>query len=340
MDIYSTMYLNGVVDNLKRPATFLMTMFFSMISVATEEEIKFDVASGKRRISPFVSPLREGKLVESLGYTTNTFKPAYVKDKRVIDPNKPLKRLIGEQIGGNLAPVNREQAIVVNEVQDQTQMLTRRQEVMASEALRTGKVTVTGDGFDTVVVDFGRNANHTITLASGSKWGETGVSPHQNIEDWALTVLQNSGAEISDVVMGIGAFREYKQDQAVKDALDLRRASGDAELESLVKPIQGAKYQGRVGGFNIWTYSDWYVDPATDTETAIFPTNGVLLASPQVEGVRHYGAIRDPEAGYQAREIFTKSWITKDPAQRLIMSQSAPLTVPYRPDATLYATVK
>ena len=39
------------------------------------------------------------KRVESLGYTTKTFKPAYIKDKRVFDPELPLKRAVGERIG-------------------------------------------------------------------------------------------------------------------------------------------------------------------------------------------------------------------------------------------------
>lgn len=50
----------------------------------------------------FVSPLVEGKLVESRKYQTNTFKPAYIKDKRAPDLRKPIRRQIGERIGGNI----------------------------------------------------------------------------------------------------------------------------------------------------------------------------------------------------------------------------------------------
>ena len=338
MDIYSTAYLNGLVDNLKRPQAFLLNRFFPMVVQSEAEEIKFDVAEGKRRISPFVSPLVQGKLVESLGYKTSTFKPAYVKDKRVIDPNKPLKRAAGEAIGGVLSAANREQAILTMEVADQTEMLTRRLEVMAAEALRTGKVTVSGEGYDTVVVDFGRNPTHTETLGSGSKWGETNVDPLEDIEDRALVVLKNSGAQVTDVIMGVDAWRQFRAADKVKDQLDVRRMGTANSVDGVIAPVPGAVYQGRIGQYNFWTYSDWYIDDSGN-EVALWPSDGVLLASEQVEGARHFGAIRDPKAGYQAREIFTKSWITEDPAVRYLMAQSAPLVVPYRPDATYFMDV-
>ena len=41
----------------------------------------------------FVSPVVAGRIVESQGFTTNTFKPAYIKDKRAFNVDRPLKRV-------------------------------------------------------------------------------------------------------------------------------------------------------------------------------------------------------------------------------------------------------
>jgi hypothetical protein len=41
--------------------------------------VAIDVDVGLRRMAPFVSPLVEGKMVESRKYQTNTFKPATSK---------------------------------------------------------------------------------------------------------------------------------------------------------------------------------------------------------------------------------------------------------------------
>lgn len=340
MDIYNTAVLQAVVDSLKRPQTFLLDTFFPMVSQATEEEIKFDVEDGKRRIAPFVSPLIQGKLVESLGYQTKTFKPAYVKDKRVIDPDKPLRRMIGEQIGGNMTPQNREQAVIARELQDQTDMLQRRFEVMASEALREGQVTVSGEGYDTVVVDFGRDANLEITLTSTDRWGESGINPHEDLEDWALLVQQTEGAMVTDIVMDPLSFKLARANADFRELLDNRRIEAGQLSSAIVDGTNTGQLKGFIGNWRIWVYQDWYIDDA-GAEQQMMPDHTVLMVGrQQLLGTRHFGAIRDAELGYQAREFAPKSWIEKDPAVRYLLTQSAPLVVPYRPNAVLRATVR
>ena len=335
---FTTSFLSRAVASLKRPQTGLLTLFFPFVETSDTEEIKFDTEDGKRRISPFVSPIVAGKLVEGMGRKTSTFKPAYVKDKRVLKPGDAFKRMAGERIGGDMTPENRRLATLKKEMTDQTEMLTRRQEVMASEVLRTGKVTVTGDGYPTVVVDFGRNANHTITLGTGVKWSDSGISPLGNIEDWSLTVLQNSGAVVTDVVMDTKAYRLFKADPAVKDAIDKTLGAPDSVMLTSMAKL-GLSYKGAIDNVWFWVYSDWYVDPATGNEVAMIPDNTVMLGSRDMDGVRHFGAIHDEEAGLQAMEYFTKSWVEKDPSLRILLMQSAPLVVPYRPDASFCATV-
>lgn len=339
MDIYSTQALNRLVQSLKRPQTALLTTFFGTVETSETEQILFDVENKKRRIAPFVSPLREGKLVEDEGYVTKSFTPAYTKDKRVHDPNKALKRAAGETIGGSMAPIDRHQANLARSTADQLDMLNRRKEVMASEALRTGKVTVTGDGYPTVVVDFGRNAAHTVALTGANRWGQAGIKPLENIEDWTGTVLQNSGAVIRDVVMDVKAWRLFRADADVQKFLDTRPLSSSTDsIVALQFAKLGLSYKGQVGEVRFWVYQDWYVDEA-GVEQPMIPDFTVILASPDVDGVQHHGAIRDEDAGLQALEYFSKSWVVPDPSKRILLMQSAPLVVPYRPDATFCATV-
>src|SRR5262245_5978299 len=105
--LYDTSVLVGVVRNLIGVPQFLLDRYFPTIQTETSEEIHFDVEEYRRRIAPFVSPLVEGQIVESLGYTTNIFKPAYIKDKRVVDMNRPFKRSINERVGGDQSPAER-----------------------------------------------------------------------------------------------------------------------------------------------------------------------------------------------------------------------------------------
>lgn len=339
MDIFATKFLNGVVDSLIRPPAFLLNMFFPLVVNSEQEEIVFDVQQGKRRIAPFVHPLREGKLVEGLGYQTNIFKPAYIKDKRNLDPNKALKRKAGEQIGGGLSNMDRSRANIVVETSDQLDMLTRRLEVMAAEVLLTGQCIIEGDGFPAVALDFGREADHTVELTGGEAWGETGVKPLDDLEDWSLLVAQNSGATVTDAVFTPTSWRLFRSNKDAQKAIDTTLG----QLSNFQLPmasLEGLEFKGTIGGKRLWVYAGWYVDPATEDETAIIPDGSVLLVAQQgLMGTRHFGAIRDEEANLQAREFFTKSWLVQDPPTRYLMMQSAPLVVPYRPNASLAATV-
>lgn len=337
MDLFSTNVLAAAVGSLITPQTFLLDNFFPTIQTEQSEEIHFDIDTGKRRVAPFVSPVVAGQVVASRGFHTATFKPAYIKDKRVFDVNRPFKRAMGEQIGGALSPDNRLRAMLATELEDQIGMVTRRMELMAAQAMRTGKVIVTGDQYPTVEVDFQRDAALTVALTTTARWGESGVKPLDNLQTWSLLVTQKSGARPRTVVMDVEAWKLFAADADVQKQLD--RFRGNATLEP-VKTGAGGSYMGSVGDFDIYVYADWYVDPADGQEKPILPAYTVLLTSQEVQGTRAFGAIRDEAAGFQAVPYFAKSWVSEDPAVRYLLMQSAPLTVPYRVNASMGVTVR
>lgn len=337
MDLFSTNVLAAAVGSLITPQTFLLDNFFPTIQTEQSEEIHFDIDTGKRRIAPFVSPVVAGQVVASRGFHTATFKPAYIKDKRVFDANRPFKRAMGEQIGGSLSPDNRLRAMLANELEDQIAMVTRRMELMAAQAMRTGKVIVTGDQYPTVEVDFQRDAALTVALTTTARWGEAGIKPLDNLQTWSLLVTQKSGARPRTVVMDVEAWKLFAADTDVQKQLD--RFRGNATLEP-VKTGAGGSYMGSVGDFDIYVDADWYVDPADGQEKPILPAYTVILTSQEVQGTRAFGAIRDEAAGFQAVPYFAKSWVNEDPAVRYLLMQSAPLTVPYRVNASMGVTVR
>ena len=337
-DLFSTDVLNRVVASLLGDSQFLLDRYFGTTQTETSEEIHFDVMDGKRRISPFVSPLVEGQIVSTLGFKTATLKPAYIKDKRVFDMNRPLKRSPGEPIGGNLAPADRQRALVARDMQDQLSMLNRRLEVMAGEVLTTGKSTISGDKYATVVLDFGRAAGNTITASV--LWSVTTSMPMDDLQDWSQLMLQATGVQATDVIMTTDVWKVFRNNASIKDRLNLQRVSQSMpSLDQSAQIQEGGVYMGTVDQFNIFVYAGWYVDPADGVEKPIIPLKTVILTAPQLEGVRAYGAIRDEAAGLQAVQYFVKSWTEEDPSVRFLMLQSAPLVFPTRPNASFKATV-
>lgn len=341
MDIYSTQVLAKVVERLHTPPSFLLDTFFPNVQTSDKEEIFFDVTDSKPRISPFVSPLLPGKVVDSGGYQTQSFKPAYVKDKRRFDANIPYKRMAGEIIGGSLSPAQRYERALATHLKDQLDNLTRREEVMAAEILRTGKVIVSGDGYPAQTVDFGRDAELTKALSGSATWDSSGVNPVDDLEDWAITLQDKSGVVAKTVVMDPQAWKIFRSNTTVQKYLDIRRGTNNTiNIDpQIISENEKARYAGSIGDFAIWVYNDTYVDDKGAT-CKLLPEKTVILGSREgLEGTRCYGAIHDEKANWTAQRYFTKSWIEEDPSVRWLLLQSAPLVVPYRPNASMCVTV-
>ena len=189
-----------VVPTLKRAQSFLLDKFFPNIVTSDTEEVAIDVEIGLRRLAPFVSPMVEGKLVESRRVQTNAFKPAYIKDRRSPDLRRPIRRMIGERLAGVMTAAEREMANLEFEMTDQVDMLTRRLEWMAAQVLTNGTVTIKGDGYPTCLVDFGRNANLTFAKTGTATWVAANVvagnaSPTFDIEYAQRLMLKISGLD-------------------------------------------------------------------------------------------------------------------------------------------------
>lgn len=338
-DIYSTAFLNRVVDDLAPTPTVFLDLFFPEVLTHDTEEVYFDKVTDKPRLTPFVHPLHEGKVIDSAGYITKSVKPAYLKDLRVHNPQKALKRRAGEALTGSLTPAQRQQANIVADLADQSRMFTRRLEVMAIEAIRDGKATIIGEGFN-AQVDFGRDASLTETLVSGDKWDATTAPdiPTQ-LEEWSQEIADFDGS-VEAVIMDVKAWNLMRKNPYVEKLLDIRRGIADTSLviEPQMAIRAGVQYKGMVGNFPIWVYTGSYIDPADGQTKKYMTDNTVVLAGRRVEGVRHFGAIMDVDV-LVARERYAQSWTERNPSRRMMMMESAPLLVPYRPNSSKKITV-
>lgn len=341
MTPFTTAALVQVVPNLKRSQKFLLDRFFPNIVESQTEEVDIDVDVGKRRLAPFCSPKVEGKLVESRTYQTNRFKPAYIKDKRAPDLMKPVRRQIGERIGGgDLTPQQRQAVNIAFEMEDQVDMVDRRLEWMAAQALTTGTVTVKGEGFPETVINYGRAPSLTLTLAGAAKWGQPGVSPSSDIEKWAHEMLKQSGGVGTDLVFTATSWTHFKNDETVKTTIWYPGNGGSGNTINVGAQIErGAVYKGRWGNYDLWVYNDWYVDPTDEVEKPMVVDGTVIMSGADLMGTRAFGLIVDPAFNYGPLAYAPKMWLNQDPAQLYLMMQSAPLVIPSRVNASFSARV-
>ena len=183
-------------------------------------------------------------------------------------------------------------------------------------------------------MDFGRTAGLTKALSGGARWGQSGVKPLDDIETWA----GQAESPISDIVMDSKAWALFRKSDDVKDSLDTRRGSR-TELETGPDNGRNFSYKGRLGAdMDLWVYNGVYVDDQGATKKYL-PDFSVVMGSPAIEGHRAFGAILSPSAGYQAMERFPRHFISQDPEVEYVETQSAPLIIPGRPDASVAINV-
>lgn len=345
---FSTIDLIQVVPTLKRSQKFLLDKFFPNIKMSDTEYVAIDIDVGLRRMSPFVSPLVQGKLVEQRRYQTNTYKPAYIKDKRAPDLRKPVMRQIGERIGGgDLSGAEREMANIAFEMADQIDMLDRRLEWMAAQTLATGTLTVTGEGFPTELINYGRDASLTVALTGDNQWGVKAnfdaagkdPVPTTSIETWQHQIMKLSGGVATDIVFTTSAWLAFINAVGVVGAIYYPKLGESGNVVNNGPQIaRGAQYKGRWGQYDLWLYNDWFIDDNGD-EQPMLVDGTVLMCGADLMGTRAFGQILDPNFNYAALPYAPKTWVENDPAQRILLMQSSPLVIPSRVNASFAATV-
>ena len=346
--LYGTTALIAVVTSLIRPPSFLIDTFFPTVTTFETQEVTIDIEVRRRRVAAFSAPMTEGKVVTEQGFETDTFQPAYTKELTPLKPLQSFNRAAGEVIGGGaLTPLQRDQLRVAGTLADHVDAITRRKELMAVEALVKGQVTVKGEGYKTKVVKFRRNPALQFVNLGNDKWDGSDADPLSDLQRWVATVHRIEGAVITHIVMDSDAWDACWKAETFKAAMETRHFAVNTSMDPssgaiMIGPqvaADGVLYKGMIGALKIYVYSEWYEDPDTHETRPYLESGTVIGASIQIEGAQLQGAILDIDAGLRALEYFPKSWVIPNPSARMMLTQSAPLVVPKRSNASFGAKV-
>lgn len=339
IDMYNTRSMLAALEEMDKPKTFLRDTFFRNVKNFETEKIDIDIVKGKRRVAVYVSPNAEAHVSERAGYTTNTYEAPYIKEMRIIKPIDTLQRGAGENIYAAMSPEARARKILADDLVDMNDMITRAEEIQASQALFSGAVTVkNGD-----TISFGVDATHMLTLASTAKWDDgsfTLALLMAQLRAWQTLIRQDSGLPADMLIMGKDAankFITYVQAATNNPApagiiMDRGRMQ---PLPTDIKGIAPVAYLTEIG-CQVVTYDELYWDGSANQP--VVPTKKVCMISSQARMDRLYGVIQDME-GLYAVDRFAKSWVSNNPSVRYVEMDSAPLLVPHQVNGFLTATV-
>jgi hypothetical protein len=341
LNINDTATLNRVQGQLPVIPSYWLGSHFPQEQTFETEHIDFETVESDLRIAPYVNPLVEGKVMKDLGSKIARFNPAYVKPKHVINPSRTLKRKAGEAYNGSMSLEQRKMAIITENLKLEKDMVFRRLEVMATEAIIHGRVTVTGEDYEAVVVDFGRDAGNTVVLSGAARWNQTGSTIKENIESEMAKVQILTGFAPTRITMSPDVWNIFRKDADIKEDLNTDFAGRVATLDRSVGNGMPVQFKGWLSStLEVYVNSGTYKNDAGQV-IQLQPAGTVVLSSPEgVKGVRCFGAIMDLSS-LVATSMFARiiDNSKSDPSIMETLTQCAPLMVPSNPNATLYMKV-
>ena len=312
----------------------------------TTEKVTMDIERSGEDVAIVLTDLSVGPRVNSkTKYTNKEFTPPVYDEEGVLNSFDLIKRMPGDdpfQDPRFMANATREAFGIFRKLEAK---IRRAIEVMASQVLSTGELTLTNqDGDALFTMDFFPKSSHLVNV--GTDWDDPSPDMLGDIRSIADVIWQDGKHVPVDLVFGKSALEAFIADSEVqkyfnRDALPL------GQIVMPERRGRGAVFHGRIGigqyQFNIWSYSSFYTHPQTGNATPYVSAWDVLVLS---EGARldlTFGAIPrivapDPRVSQflppritnseGGMDLTTNAWISSDGRNLHVSAGTRPLTIP------------
>jgi hypothetical protein len=336
VNLYDPRTLQRVFNEIKPAFSFLRDTFFGGRETSVTEIVDVDYVKGKRRLARYSSAKNlAGKEVRRDGYITKTFKPALVNPKRTITGDTIKQRMAGDHIYSGKSDEERAMEILAKDLDELDQHVTRRGEQQVAELMITGKVTMKDDDIDeTLDYEF---MNKEV-LSGTDVWTDAASDPIAELRQRKAAIRQKSGIVPNIVVFSEEAYEAFIKNANVLKAMENRRITRG---EIIPRPISPAvDYVGTLTelGLELYVYTEWYVDPVTDTEKAMIPAGYYLMGNSNSDSYINHGAITfiDPQSRqwvtHVAERVPRRIVNEKDSIEEIVLL-SRPIPVPENIDS-------
>lgn len=347
-------FLTGAINEVKPTASFMTSLFFPQRRTVPTEVIEMSYLDGDRKLAPFVAV--NGEAVSVAG-RTHRFANVMAPNIRIKRPMEAYQFLIRRQPGtpvfvGSADVLASYRQALADDVQIMADLIQNRLEWMCSEMAVKAKLTYSvseGDNFEVTIPRAAALGGNTgVALTTTNRWGYSfsGASFTEGTTSdpaydfgQAKFQLSKHGVVPTIAVMGRRAAQAFMSHSKVRELMDYARlTAGTLTLQNQFI-AQGAIPYGTFCGIQVWEYSRTYINDA-GSEVPFLGDDMVIFlsAEAQANNVIYYGAIPDHDAvegGLLQTEIFSKSWMEKDPSIRVQLAHTRPLPCPRRPN-TVY----
>ena len=351
MDIYNTRYLLAAIKETTAPTTFLRDRYFPTnptTDIFATSEVLVEYKDGNRKAAPFVAPRKGGVTILRDGAHMERYTPPYIAPRRMLTIDDITKRGFGEALMTNLTPEERAKVMIVGDMVELDEMITRREEAMAAEVLFTNgcimKHYADDNGtYEELSVRYYDGADNQAQYTPAVKWNAEGANILDDIYAMAQ-ILAKKGLPAADLIVGPDVASVIINDVKIQKLLDIRNYNlGD------VDPTEGINGVSRLCVLNVYgkkisvfCYESTYENEAGE-DVSFVPAGQIVLTAPAA-GRTLYGAITQidqPGGGFvtYAEKRVPKYISDENTNTRKIGVSSSPLCVPNHKNAWICATV-
>lgn len=345
ISLLEPMVLNGVVQKFTAPQNLALLPNVPSSPSNAPDYVTWDVLKGSRQLAGFNLPGAEAQTVDQLGRTQESAQLAYIRLKKVFQPQ--LMHWLREP--GQIAATNAE-AMVLRELQDLSQRIDLVQEQLLWNALR-GTSTITYPDGSSATVNYGFPSSHIVTPAVN--WQN--ATPENIINDlvaWKRLVQTHGRVKPTTAYCSILTIQDIFNSFAANGTAVV--TVGTPTNTQAVAPMGGMlsdrmkdQYytNGILPGFagldwipveEVYTNSTGYltrfVGDGTSNNAEVFLGNFTEQRPFEVK----LGKSADDSAPEGMYGKFTKTWKQEDPSARIVLMELHFLPVVYRPEQFIY----
>lgn len=356
LSFYSTSTLVSAVDQMTKPKSFLRDRYFPCnpaVDIFNTEYVLIEIKNGSKKLAPFVTPLKGGVLMKRDAVRMEQFVPPTVAPARVLSVDDLKKRGFGEALYANLTPEQRAQQLTLMDISDLNDMITRREEKVASDILFTNKCImkhITDDPTKTedCELDFTNDGDNKALYTPSTNWTEDTPFSAIELDIYAMVrQLTSRGLPASDMLLGLEAALVLKNNKEFVKRLDIEHL--DAGALKATEGVNGATLLGSIvvmgHKLNLFTYDEEYEDDETGELKQYIPTRSICITAPAA-GHSCYGStiLLEGAAGEEEPVNYAAARVPQYLANRKsgireVVVHSHPLLLPHNVDPWVFAEV-
>ena len=348
-NFYDTHNLLAAVQQLTPPTTFLRDRYFPSGDgdLFSTTDVMVEYRDGSKRVAPFVAPRKGGVTILRSGYEVQRFEPPYIAPRRMLTIDDLNKRGFGEALLSTLTPAQRQNALILRDMQELSELITRREEAMAAEVMQTGGCIMKHIADDVTDADEKRIQFYTGDSNPGeyTPAGDWGAGYTGILADIAAMcrMLTGRGLAAAELVVGADAADAILANAEVQKLLDIKNYNAGRidpnTLPNGATHIATLNAKGRL--IDVICYDEEYTE-GSETKAYIDPKT-VILTAPAA-GRTLYGAVSQVEQSDGQFHTYTGRRVPKylsnaEGNTRTLTMTSCPLLIPNNKSPFIVAKV-